>query len=49
MLQRKPWEYTEKSDVQNRGVMMAYKNGYGKLMTDILKKIRCLPGHEPIV
>ena len=35
MLQRKPWEYTEKSDVQNRGVMMAYKNGFVKLMTDI--------------
>ena len=38
MLQRKSWEYTGKSDVQNRDVMMAYKNGYGKFVTDILKK-----------
>ena len=49
MLQRKSWEYTGKSDVKNRDVMMAIQEWIWKICDRYFKKIRCLPGHEPIV
>ena len=32
-----------------RDVMMENENRYAKLVIDIFKKIRCLPGHKPMI
>ena len=53
MIQSKPWVYTEKIWCKTqryfRDVKIKDLNGCAKLVKDTFEKIRCLPGHKPIV